>query len=60
MKEEDKARYVIVAKTVNNVESMFVAYEDDGAQHVIAVIVSKLVDKIWHAVVVQTKTRLST
>ena len=51
---------MIVAKMVDEVESVFVAYEDDGAQHVTVAIVAKQVDKAGHAAVAQTRTRPGT
>ena len=46
---------MIVAKMGDEAESAFVAYEDDGAQHVILAIVAKQVDEAVYAPVVQTR-----
>ena len=60
VKEQDEARHVIVAKMADKAESVSVAYKDDGAQHMIVVIVAKQVDKDGCAAVAQTRTRPGT
>ena len=60
VKEEDKMRQVTVAKTVDKVESVFMAYEDDRAQPVIMVVVVKEIYEDGSADVTQRRTRSDT
>ena len=60
VKQEDEARHVIMAKMVDEAESAFVEWEDDGAQHVIVAIVAEEVDEVRYAVVTQRRTRPGT